>query len=129
MSSGEGGGNRPRSPVWLRLEGAAAVVGALVLYAGTQESWTLFVLLILVPDVSMLAYLASPAAGRAAYNLVHSYVGPVLLGVAGPVAWGTTLPASLALIWGCHVGGDRMLGFGLKTTDDFRETHLGRIGG
>jgi len=117
----------PRS-IWLRLEGGAALTAALILYAGTEEGWLLFALLLLVPDLSMLAYLIGPAAGRRVYNAVHTYVGPVLLGVLGPILWGSTFPASVALIWGAHVAGDRLLGFGLKTTDDFRDTHLGRIG-
>ncbi len=130
MSDGESGGSaRPPSSIWLRLEGGAALTGALILYGGTEESWLLFALLALAPDLSLLAYLVGPVAGRRAYNAVHTYVGPVLLGVFGPIAWGSTLPASVALVWGAHVAADRLLGFGLKTTDDFKDTHLGRIGG
>ena len=125
----EGRGAGSPSSIWLRLEGGAALTAALILYAGTAESWLLFALLLLVPDISLVAYLIGPTAGRRAYNAVHSYVGPVLLGVIGPVVTGSTVPASVALIWGAHIGGDRLLGFGLKTTDDFRDTHLGRIGG
>lgn len=119
---------KPRSAIWLRLEGAAALVGALILYAETEEGWLLFALLALAPDLSIVAYLIGPDAGRRAYNAAHSYVGPVLLGVLGPIVSGSALPASIALVWGAHVAVDRLLGFGLKTSDDFWETHLGRIG-
>lgn len=119
---------RQASTGWLRLEGTAVAVGAMVLYAGTEEGWLLFFLLLLAPDVSIAAYLVGARAGRAAYNAAHSYVGPLVLGVVGPILAGTTLPASLALVWAAHLGLDRALGFGLKTTDDFKDTHLGRIG-
>ena len=34
----------------------------------------------------------------------------------------------LASIWAAHIGFDRMLGYGLKYTSGFNDTHLGRIG-
>ena len=38
------------------------------------------------------------------------------------------LAVPLALIWINHIGVDRMLGYGLKYSDGFVYTHLGRIG-
>lgn len=34
----------------------------------------------------------------------------------------------IALIWINHIGVDRLLGFGLKYSDGFAFTHLGRVG-
>ena len=34
----------------------------------------------------------------------------------------------LALIWSAHIGFDRLIGYGLKYSTGFKETHLGRIG-
>jgi len=56
----------------LKLEGAAALAAAVALYAHAGLSWPLFALLILAPDLSMLAYLLGPRAGAAAYNSVHT---------------------------------------------------------
>ena len=33
-----------------------------------------------------------------------------------------------ALIWANHIGVDRLLGYGLKYSDGFGFTHLGRLG-
>ena len=46
------------------------------------------------------------------------------------VSWLTDseLQLALALIWLAHIGFDRLLGYGLKSTEGFGFTHLGRIG-
>lgn len=37
-------------------------------------------------------------------------------------------PLPLALIWVNHIGVDRFMGYGLKYSDGFAWTHLGRLG-
>lgn len=84
----------------------------------------MFALLFLVPDLSLLGYLHSAGKGAAAsYNLVHSYVLPLALGL---LAWKQGLPIAgqLALIWLSHISFDRLLGFGLKFPGVFRYTHI-----
>jgi hypothetical protein len=86
--------------------------------------WEMFALLFLVPDLSLLGYLHSAGKGPAAlYNLVHSYVLPLALGL---LAWKQGLPIAgqLALIWLSHISFDRLLGFGLKFPGVFRYTHI-----
>jgi hypothetical protein len=111
----------------LRLEGAAISAAAVALYAHAGLSWPLFALLILAPDLAMLAYLVGPRAGATAYNIVHTYALAVPLALAG---YWLASPVALAigLIWIAHIGMDRMLGYGLKYASGFRDTHLGRIG-
>jgi hypothetical protein len=111
----------------LRLEGAAVLGVASVAYAQLGGGWGLFALLFLVPDLSMLGYLAGPRIGAAGYNVGHSYLGPVALGVIGLIGGQHLLPA-LALIWAAHIGFDRMLGYGLKYATAFGHTHLGVVG-
>jgi hypothetical protein len=117
----------------LRAEAALLLVALMVAYGilGTHwhgPSWWVFGALILVPDLSMLLYLAGPRLGAGAYNAAHTVIGPVLLG-----AWGlwAALPfvTGLGLIWGAHVCLDRALGYGLKYETAFGDTHLGRLGG
>ncbi len=111
----------------LRLEGAAALAAAVALYAHTGFSWPLFALLLLAPDLAMLAYLIGPRAGAAAYNVVHTYALAVPLALAG--YWlASPLASAVGLIWIAHIGMDRMLGYGLKYASGFRDTHLGRVG-
>ncbi|PTE10321.1 DUF4260 domain-containing protein [Mesorhizobium helmanticense] len=111
----------------IRLEWIAVTVMAVVLYTMTGVSWWLFVLLILVPDLSMLGYLAGPRVGAIAYNALHILIVPLILAIAGYVFANSTATA-VALIWIVHIAIDRALGYGLKLPSGFQDTHLGRIG-
>lgn len=48
--------------------------------------------------------------------------------MAAGLALATPLALSIAMIWLAHIGFDRALGYGLKYSDGFGFTHLGRIG-
>ena len=106
----------------LRLEALAVLAGAAGLYAARSEDWRLFAILFLVPDLSMLGYLAGRRFGAACYNAAHSYVGPIAV-IAAAQADARLLP--FGLIWAAHVAFDRALGFGLKYGTAFGDTHLG----
>lgn len=97
----------------LRLEGALLLGMSVFVYARLGESWLLFALLLLVPDLSALGYLINPTVGAGVYNLAHSELFPAVLIVAGLVL-SQSLLVALGLIWLVHLGLDRMLGFGLK---------------
>lgn len=112
---------------WLRIEGAAAFAAAVVAYVWLGGSWWLFAVLFLVPDLGMLGYLAGPRIGAGAYNLAHLTALPaVLAGISLMLDWPVLLP--VAAVWVAHIGFDRMLGYGLKLSTGFHDTHLGRIG-
>jgi hypothetical protein len=112
--------------VLLRLEGLAISALAVYGYAASRGSWLWFAVFFLVPDLSMLGYLAGPRIGGSTYNLVHTYLTPaVLIGIA----WGLQIPVLLlaGLLLAAHIGVDRLLGFGLKYPSGFRDTHLQRV--
>ena len=111
---------------WLRLEGLAVLVVSLFLYEEFGHGWLLFVVLFLVPDLSMVGYLRNPVVGAITYNAAHTYVGSVLLATAGVFA-DVPMLVAIGLIWTAHIGFDRALGYGLKLPSGFKETHLGRI--
>lgn len=96
-------------------------------YAHTGVSWWLFAGLWLVPDLSMLGYLRSPCWGARIYNTAHTYVLPAALAAS---AWilHARVPLAIALIWINHIGFDRLCGYGLKYSEGFGVTHLGRLG-
>jgi len=111
----------------LRLEGLALLSGAAALYWRSGGDWKLFATLFLVPDLSFAGYLAGSRLGAAAYNAMHSTLGPLALAAFG-IALHQPLASAVALIWLAHIGFDRALGYGLKHAAGFGFTHLGRIG-
>jgi hypothetical protein len=100
-------------PVLLRIEGATLLALSVLLYGLNEGSWLLYVLLFLVPDVSMLGYLAGGRVGAASYNLFHTYAASGLLAALGLMTE-SPLVVSVALVWFAHIGFDWMVGFGLK---------------
>jgi hypothetical protein len=115
-----------KSNVWLRLEGAAELAVACLFYARSGGNWYLFAALFLTPDIGMLGYLKSPAAGAWTYNLLHTYCFALPLAVAG-ILLGHPVMTSIGVIWCAHIAFDRMAGYGLKSADSFKSTHLGRL--
>lgn len=110
---------------WLRCEGLAVLAVALFVYGHNGHSWLLFVILFLAPDLSFFGYALGPRNGAAIYNLAHSYILPLALGL-GTILTGRSL--AIPLIWIAHIGLDRSLGYGLKYAAGFGDTHLGRLG-
>lgn len=109
---------------YLRLEGGGVFAFSIVAYLLLGgPGWLWF--LILLPDLSFLAYSFGPRKGALGYNLAHTYLMPLLLGLLGVL---TGIPAfySLALIWTAHIGVDRLFGYGLKYPTSFGDTHLGQ---
>lgn len=112
---------------WLRLEGFATLLAAALFYQWFNLPWGWFALLFLAPDLAMLGYLAGSKAGALAYNLAHTYILALGLVAAGLVLH-QRIGLGLGLIWCAHIGFDRALGYGLKSPEGFRFTHLGKIG-
>src|SRR3954468_16361315 len=112
---------------WLRAEGIAVLAagGAGFLFLGLP--WWAFLLLLFVPDVSMLGYVRGPRVGAITYNVAHDlFTGVAIAGVG--VAIGSVPIAAIGAVLVAHSGMDRMMGYGLKLPTSFKDTHLGRIG-
>jgi len=110
----------------LRIEGLAIFISAAIVYGMVGHSWWLFAVLLLAPDLSMLSYLKNERIGAYVYNVFHTYVFalPVTgLGYMMDIGW----LIAIGIIWVAHIGMDRMFGFGLKYTDNFHSTHLGKL--
>ena len=106
-----------------RVEGAAIAAAAVASYVHFGFAWGLFALLILSPDLSMVGYAGGPRLGARVYNFFHVYVWPAALIGAGVVIHNEMLLA-IGIIWGTHIGIDRLCGFGLKYATAFKDTHL-----
>jgi len=112
--------------ILLHLEGLAVFATACVVYHGLGGSWLQFAVLFLAPDLAMIGYALGTRIGAVAYNVTHTYITVGLLCLAGYL-W--RLPGTLPVgaIWVAHIGFDRLLGYGLKYSDAFKDTHLGRV--
>ena len=107
----------------LHFEGPPVFVPSLFPYHSSHGNWIQFAVLFLLPDISMIGYAINARVGAITYNAIHTYIGPLVLGGYSLFA-GQHLPLLLALIWIAHIGFDRMLGFGLKYPNRFKDTHL-----
>lgn len=83
--------------------------------------------LFFVPDVSFALYLVSPAAGAAAYNVLH-HKGVIAALILAGLILQNDMMIMVGLIFMSHSSFDRVFGYGLKYTDSFHHTHLGWIG-
>jgi Domain of unknown function (DUF4260) len=110
----------------LSSEGLALLLVSVWAYAHFSPGWGQFAWLFLLPDIALLAYLISPRVGALCYNATHSDIGALALLLA---SLALPMPAllPLALIWLAHIGFDRALGYGLKSSEGFAHTHLGVI--
>jgi hypothetical protein len=111
----------------LRLEAIALFVAGVILYLQMNGHALWLLPLLLVPDLSMVGYLAGPAVGAVTYNVGHNLATALIVLGIGWFA-GLAPVALFGAILVAHVGMDRSLGYGLKLPTDFRDTHLGRIG-
>ncbi|MGH1415620.1 MAG: DUF4260 domain-containing protein [Pelagimonas sp.] len=107
----------------LRLEGFAIGLAAISAYATLEQSWTLFAVLFLAPDLAILGYAFGSRVGTISYNAMHSYIGPAAVGT---ICWFANWSEAIALvaIWIAHIGFDRAIGYGLKHRSGFKTTHL-----
>jgi hypothetical protein len=110
----------------LHAEGAVLLAAAIVLYARTDASWWLLLALFFAPDLAMAGYMAGTRTGAVVYNFGHTTALPLVLGLVGVVT-DADIATYLALIWLAHIGFDRVLGYGLKYPEGFKETHLARV--
>jgi hypothetical protein len=104
-----------------RIEAAALLALAVVLYARLDAGWSRFALLFLAPDLAALGFLAGPTVGAACDNAAHAAVLPAALAAYGLLAHSWTA-LSGALIWLAHLALDRTLGYRLREPDGARRT-------
>jgi len=112
---------------WLRAEGLATFAAGLIGFLLLGLPWWAFVLLLILPDVSMAGYLRGPRVGAIVYNVAHDLAAGVAVAGVG-LAIGSVAVAAIGAILVAHSGMDRMAGYGLKLPSSFQDTHLGRIG-
>ena len=117
--------SQPR--IFAHLNGLALLVGSILAYGIFSGDWLAFIVLLFVPDVSMIGYMLNATIGAWLYNIVHSYALAIVVMLIG-YAMGIDAVISVGLILMAHIGMDQMLGFGYKYADAaFGDTHFNRI--
>ncbi len=111
---------------FLHLEGSAILIAVIALYSMQNFSWWTFALFLLAPDLAFLLYPVNRKAGSILYNLVHTLIFPLAIGLLSAGA-GNPPGIQVALIWLAHIGMDRAFGYGFKYLGEARETHFSRI--
>ena len=107
---------------------AQLAIGIIGLYLQPLHfSWWLWPLLFLSPDISMLGYLVNTKIGAYIYNLFHHKLTAVIVLIIGYVLH-NDLTQFIGILLFAHSCFDRVFGYGLKYTDDFKHTHLGMVG-
>lgn len=92
-----------------------------------NAAWWHYLLLLLGPDISMIAYVGGNKLGAFGYNLFHHKAVGVILFVLGFFLADITIQIAGIILFG-HSSMDRMFGYGLKLKEGFKYTHLGLIG-
>lgn len=111
----------------LKLEELGQFILSIVLFSRLDYSWWVFPACILLPDLSMIGYLFNAKTGAILYNIFHHKLLGILIITAG--YWtNNQLLILIGLILFGHAAMDRIFGYGLKFSDDFKHTHLGWIG-
>lgn len=112
----------------LKLEEVAKFIGCWYICTQLGFSWWIFLAWLLVPDISIAAYGLGTRIGAAIYNLFHHQGMAIMIGLAGLYLDNIELQFAGTLLFG-HSAMDRVFGYGLKYEDNFKNTHLGWIGG
>lgn len=111
----------------IKLEEAALFLLGIYFFSLLDYAWWWFLVLILVPDFSMLGYLFGNKAGAWAYNFFHHRGVAILIYLSG-LYFNDHLVQLTGVIWFAHSSMDRLFGYGLKYEKGFKFTHLGEIG-
>jgi len=112
----------------LKLEEAAMTVIAIYLLTiyNLHLSFWIWAILFFTPDIGMLGYLVNTKVGAVTYNLFHHKGIAIALALTGYYFHNDVL-AAVGILLFAHSSFDRMLGYGLKFEDSFKNTHLGSL--
>lgn len=111
----------------IKLEELAMFLLGIYLFSRLEYAWWWFAILLLTPDFSMVGYAVNTRLGAGVYNLFH-HKGTALVVISLGYASATPWVILAGVILWSHSCMDRLFGYGLKYSDDFKNTHLSRIG-
>ena len=100
---------------------------SIVLWGQLHFAWYWWLIWILAPDLSMLAYLGGNRIGAIGYNFVHHKGVAIVVYLLGWYCSDRVVEGAGLILFG-HSCMDRGMGYGLKYFSGFQDTHLGKIG-
>ncbi len=100
---------------------------SIMLIAPLPYAWYWWLVWILAPDLSMIAYFGGNRVGAIGYNIAHHKAIAIALYAAGLYTFHPALQYAGMILFG-HSSMDRAMGYGLKHFTGFQDTHLGKIG-
>lgn len=112
----------------LKLEEIGQFLLSIALFSLLDYQWWIFLLLIFLPDISMVGYLFNTKIGAILYNIFHHKFIGISLMIVGYFGKMDLITLAGIILFG-HAAMDRIFNYGLKFNDSFHHTHLGWIGG
>ncbi|MFM9989638.1 DUF4260 domain-containing protein [Flavobacterium sp.] len=110
----------------IKLEELGLFLFGIYLFNQLNYAWWWFLVLILVPDFSMIGYLINNKTGAFLYNLFHHRAIAIFVYLMG-IYFSNDVIQLAGIILFSHSSMDRMLGYGLKYEKGFKFTHLGNL--
>ena len=111
----------------LKIEEGAMLILSIYLFQDLTFSWWVYLVWFLAPDLGFLGYAVSTKVGAFMYNILHHKGIAIGLYIVGVYLVDENIQLAGIIFFG-HSSFDRILGYGLKFTDSFNNTHLGKIG-
>lgn len=110
----------------LKLEELASFILSIYLFNQLNYAWWWFLALILLPDIGMFGYALSNKFGAITYNIFHHKGIAIFLVLIGWQLNQEQITLTGIILFG-HSSLDRIMGYGLKYQDSFKDTHLGKL--
>lgn len=111
----------------LKLEEAAMFVLCVYALNLYHVSWWVYLLILIAPDISFVGYAAGNIVGAFCYNLFHHKGIAIAVFLTGFILKDDWMQVIGIILFG-HSSLDRTVGYGLKLSEGFKYTHLGRVG-
>jgi len=111
----------------IKLEEIGLFALGIYFFSQMQYAWWWFLVLILLPDLSMIGYIFGNKIGALCYNVAHHRGIAIILYFVGIYYSNPAIQLSGVILF-AHSSMDRMFGYGLKYETGFKYTHLGEIG-
>lgn len=111
----------------LKLEEFAQFIFGIYLFSTLDFTWWWFLVLILLPDISIIGYAFGNKTGAYLYNFFHHKAVAIAVYLIG-IYLGNSVVELIGIILFSHSAMDRIFGYGLKFITSFNDTHLGKIG-